>query len=592
MGLFAKKTLKELLEQRPDRTLANQVSAMFYPDPTWAFEKDTGLPVMFRFETSLGSVPYSVHWLGQKDKQTKAIGRDYHNETVNVYTYLDILGKRGCPMHALVPVFVELYGMKENLIDRCGSMERLFADASWASAMERLAKAEEMHHPGAVLVRKELQKIPKIEKLFPYSLSESFTETQIVEFCENQEPFLTGLLREARDRSEQATGPDNPAAEGYSELKNDIRTVILWLAMHKVPWALRAYCDGTLIEDSRKDARVHFPVGYYYSNIDPDYHRDFGRRDKAYAYSMEKSFALLKEADSEYAEMKKRISIAEGTEPTEDSDEILSSGTELYNNGHYQEAFDRLTPLAEENNADALHLCALMLLNGQVRPVGWSMTFRLLESEYDRGNTTVAELICDLYRKKGSRTSAVFWGERGLKDGFPDCMFILACMFQENSEEYLKYIHRGADAGSVICSYYWALDCYLNSNFSRTRLDNARANARKALDGGIEQARELLNAIDEKEREWDISEINVKLMEMDIQRDQDERDRRESADYWKKELKFLSSLNDPYTARDSTGRVLTVDPTKAEATDGTNTYKVSEVTLKNNRAERMLNRND
>ena len=54
MGLFDKKPLIELLEQRPDQLLANYASALFLPDPTWAYEKKTGLPMMFRFSTRLG----------------------------------------------------------------------------------------------------------------------------------------------------------------------------------------------------------------------------------------------------------------------------------------------------------------------------------------------------------------------------------------------------------------------------------------------------------------------------------------------------------------------------------------------------------
>ena len=68
MGLFRKKPLVELLEQRQDGTLANQVSTLFYPDPTWAFEKDTGLPMAFRLSARLGDIPYSVRWLGKKEK--------------------------------------------------------------------------------------------------------------------------------------------------------------------------------------------------------------------------------------------------------------------------------------------------------------------------------------------------------------------------------------------------------------------------------------------------------------------------------------------------------------------------------------------
>ena len=169
-----------MLEQRQDGTLANQVSTLFYPDPTWAFEKDTGLPMMFRLSARLGDIPYSVRWLGKKEKNVKPIGSAYYNENVNVYTYLDILRKRGSSRDALVPFFVELYGMKENLIDRCGTLEQLFADASYNAAMEKLAAAEKFHHGGAAIIRKALLAVRNKAELFPYQDVEDSTNRDMI----------------------------------------------------------------------------------------------------------------------------------------------------------------------------------------------------------------------------------------------------------------------------------------------------------------------------------------------------------------------------------------------------------------------------
>ena len=133
MGLFDKKPLNELLEQRPDQLLANNASALFFPDPTWAYEKNTGLPMMFRFSARLGDIPIAERTLCKKDKGMDAIGRKHLKEQVDVHTFLDILKKRNCYINALIPMFMELYGMKEDLIDHCGTLEQLFAQADYIS---------------------------------------------------------------------------------------------------------------------------------------------------------------------------------------------------------------------------------------------------------------------------------------------------------------------------------------------------------------------------------------------------------------------------------------------------------------------------
>lgn len=594
------KNLEELLEQRPDQTLANQVKTLFYPDPAWAYEKDTGLPAMFRFSARLGDIPYSVKWLGKKEKHMKPIGKKFYDEIINIDTYLNILEKRGSSLDALVPFFVELYGMKENLIDQCGSLEQLFSDASYKSAMIKIDKAEKLKHAGVPIIRKALQNIPDIGLLFPYNDIEDQANrgqtSRIIEFCENQKQFLMGLLDEARIAYEKAAEASDPRRNDYFELQTDIRCVILWLAMHKVPWALRIYSNGTLIENSKGGAEARFPIGYYYTNTGSDYRGDFDSQNKVYAYSMEKTMSLLKAAENEYSEMKKQYrtasenSSASQSVSTTSVGPLLSAGKALYNSGLYQEAFDALRPLAEENDKEALQLCAAMLLENQVKPVGWDLTFRLLESEYDRGNLGISELLCSLYLKKGNRTNAVFWGERGARDGYPDCYFTLAQMYTKSSKEYNEYISKGAVAGSPICCYFHACNHYDRHWGFLGKHYSARKYAQKALDGGIKEAADLIREINDDEVYWDSVNERAKLAEIERFREQDERDRVERAAYWQKELSFLSSLNDPYTAIDSTGRMLTVDPNSATATDGSKTYNVSEENLKNMRVQRMLNR--
>ena len=335
---------------------------------------------------------------------------------------------------------------------------------------------------------------------------------------------------------------------------------------------------------------THFPIGYYYSNIDTEYHRDFERREKAYAYSIEKGLILLKEAENEYAKLRNQYRSAKGDKAADVPDVILAKGKALYEAAHYQAAFDTLRPLAEANHKEALRLCASMLLKNQVRPVDWELTFRLLESEYDRGNTGVSELICSLYQKKGSITNTFFWGERGIKDGFPDCAFTMAKLYPEGSEDYNRYIYKGAAAGSPICAFFAAWGYYDRRKGFLGYHTSARTYAQRALNGGIAEAAELLKIINEDEFHWESVNAAAKLAEMDRFREQEERDRQERALYLQKELEFRFSLNDPYTARDSTGRVLTVIPKTATATDGTNAYGVSEENLKNMRVQRILNR--
>lgn len=189
-------------------------------------------------------------------------------------------------------------------------------------------------------------------------------------------------------------------------------------------------------------------------------------------------------------------------------------------------------------------------------------------------------------------TNCILWGERGLDDGYPDCGYYLASLYADDTDEYSRYISRGARGGSPICCYLMVFRFY-NSRIGFTgNYTSARSYARKALEGGIEEAQELLDRIDEDERHWEYMKMVAEAEQEERFRQQEERDRRESAEYWQKELSFLSSLNDPFTAIDSTGRSLTVDPGTATATDGTNTYGVSEDTLKNLRVQRMRNRND
>ena len=312
MGLFDKKPLNELLEQREDQLLANNASALFFPDPTWAYEKNTGLPMMFRFSARLRDIPIAERTLCKKDKGMDPIGRQNLKEQVDVHTFLDILKKRKCYTNALIPMFMELYGMKEDLIDHCGTLEQLFADASYVAAMEAREWAEN-NHAGEELFRQALFKAPDMKALFPYAGLEEDSRDMVTkkyEFCESQKIFLKNLLKDACQHYDKLKYTTDSKKNDYYELQTDVRVVILWLAMHKVSWAIKMYCDGSLMTDNKGEVQKHFPLGYFYSNIDTDYFHDGALRNKAYAYSIEKANNLLRDAESDRAIMIQHMSEA------------------------------------------------------------------------------------------------------------------------------------------------------------------------------------------------------------------------------------------------------------------------------------------
>lgn len=312
MGLFSKKSLTELLEQRPNQLLANHATALFFPDPTWAFEKDTGLPMMFRFSARLSDIPLAVRSLRKKEAGMDAIGRKEMKEVVDVNTFQSILKKRGCYTNALVPMFMELYGMKEDLVDHCGTLEQLFADASYEAAMEAMEWAAK-NHAGAELFRQALSKAPDKNALFPYAGLEEDSRDMVTkkyDFCESQRVFLKNLLADACRHYDDLKHTTDPKKNDYYELQTALRVVILWLAMHKVPWALKMYCDGSLMTGNKGEVQKHFPLGYFYSNIDTNYFHDIALRNKAYAYSIEKANDLLRSAEIDRAEMIKQMSEA------------------------------------------------------------------------------------------------------------------------------------------------------------------------------------------------------------------------------------------------------------------------------------------
>ena len=312
MGLFDKKPLNELLEQREDQLLANNASALFFPDPTWAYEKNTGLPMMFRFSARLRDIPIAERTLCKKDKGMDPIGRQNLKEQVDVHTFLDILKKRKCYTNALIPMFMELYGMKEDLIDHCGTLEQLFADASYVAAMEAREWAEN-NHAGEELFRQALFKAPDMKALFPYAGLEEDSRDMVTkkyEFCESQKIFLKNLLKDACQHYDKLKYTTDPKKNDYYELQTDVRVVILWLAMHKVSWAIKMYCDGSLMTDNKGEVQKHFPLGYFYSNIDTDYFQDGALRNKAYAYSIEKANNLLRDAEFDRAKMIEHMSEA------------------------------------------------------------------------------------------------------------------------------------------------------------------------------------------------------------------------------------------------------------------------------------------
>ena len=312
MGLFDKKPLNELLEQRPDQLLANNASALFFPDPTWAYEKNTGLPMMFRFSARLGDIPIAERTLCKKDKGMDAIGRKYLKEQVDVHTFLDILKKRNCYINALIPMFMELYGMKEDLIDHCGTLEQLFADASYDAAMEAMEWAAK-NHAGAELFRQALSKAPDKNALFPYAGLEEDSRDMVTkkyDFCESQRVFLKDLLKDACQHYDKLKYTTDPKKNDYFELQTAVRVVILWLAMHKVSWAIKKYYDGSLMTDNKGEVQKHFPLGYFYSNIDTNYFHDIALRNKAYAYSIEKANKLLQDAEFDRAKMIQHMSEA------------------------------------------------------------------------------------------------------------------------------------------------------------------------------------------------------------------------------------------------------------------------------------------
>ena len=312
MGLFSKKSLTELLEQRPNQLLANHASALFFPDPTWAYEKDTGLPMMFRFSARLSDIPLAVRSLRKKEAGMDAIGRKEMKEVVDVNTFQSILKKRGCYTNALVPMFMELYGMKEDLVDHCGTLEQLFADASYEAAMKAMEWAAK-NHAGAELFRQALSKAPDKNALFPYAGLEEDSRDMVIkkyDFCESQRVFLKNLLADACRHYDDLKHTTDPKKDDYYELQTALRVVILWLAMHKVPWALKKYYDGSLMTDNKGEVQKHFPLGYFYSNIDTNYFHDIALRNKAYAYSIEKANDLLRSAEIDRAEMIKQMSEA------------------------------------------------------------------------------------------------------------------------------------------------------------------------------------------------------------------------------------------------------------------------------------------
>ncbi|MBR2554415.1 MAG: hypothetical protein IKE94_06090 [Aeriscardovia sp.] len=312
MGLFSKKSLTELLEQRPNQLLANHASALFFPDPTWAYEKDTGLPMMFRFSARLSDIPLAVRSLRKKEAGMDAIGRKEMKEVVDVNTFQSILKKRGCYTNALVPMFMELYGMKEDLVDHCGTLEQLFADASYEAAMKAMEWAAK-NHAGAELFRQALSKAPDKNALFPYAGLEEDSRDMVTkkyDFCESQRVFLKNLLADACRHYDDLKHTTDPKKDDYYELQTALRVVILWLAMHKVPWALKKYYDGSLMTDNKGEVQKHFPLGYFYSNIDTNYFHDIALRNKAYAYSIEKANDLLRSAEIDRAEMIKQMSEA------------------------------------------------------------------------------------------------------------------------------------------------------------------------------------------------------------------------------------------------------------------------------------------
>ena len=309
MGLFDKKPLNELLEQRPDQLLANYASALFLPDPTWAYEKKTGLPMMFRFSTRLGDIPLAARTLRKKEQDMEAVGRKNFKEVVDVHTFLDILKKRKSYANALIPMFMGLYGMKEDLVDHCGTLDQLFADASYDDGMEA-GKWAENNHAGEELFRKTLLGMDASKELFPFAKFEGEEDsrdmiTKKIDYIESQRKFLKTLLTEACQHYDKLKYTTDPKKDDYFELQTDVRGVILWLAMHKVPWALKMYCDGSLMTGNKGEVQKHFPLGYFYSNIDTNIFHNMDFRNKTYAYSIEKANALLAEAEVEYEELKK-----------------------------------------------------------------------------------------------------------------------------------------------------------------------------------------------------------------------------------------------------------------------------------------------
>ena len=169
------------------------------------------------------------------------------------------------------------------------------------------------NHAGAELFRQALSKAPDKNALFPYAGLEEDSRDMVTkkyDFCESQRVFLKDLLKDACQHYDKLKYTTDPKKNDYFELQTAVRVVILWLAMHKVSWAIKKYYDGSLMTDNKGEVQKHFPLGYFYSNIDTNYFHDIALRNKAYAYSIEKANKLLQDAEFDRAKMIQHMSEA------------------------------------------------------------------------------------------------------------------------------------------------------------------------------------------------------------------------------------------------------------------------------------------
>ena len=210
-------------------------------------------------------------------------------------------------------------------------------------------------------------------------------------------------------------------------------------------------------------------------------------------------------------------------------------GLTAYRDGDYQKAYNALYPLYLLGNPRALQLCAEMVDKQQAKAGSAEELYRLYKDDYQKTRSArKAMTLCEICASRKEYQEAVKWGKIAADNVIPEAYSMMVRLGAVQGDEELAkaYSYHAAQYGDALGQYFYALrlteQAYHHHLDSQLReYDTAIEYAKKAKQGGIEPADELIREIQSRKSHIEWYLMDKEMREFEMQRAREEADRRQ-----------------------------------------------------------------